>query len=53
MTERSIVALRMSGGNLQADILLMYADRRSFPRGQETFGNFFAGTIGLPSPYYR
>ncbi len=53
MSERSIVALRMSGGNLKADILVMYADRTCFPSGQEIFGTFFADTIGLPSPYYR
>ncbi|MBD3222967.1 hypothetical protein GF314_17190 [bacterium] len=53
MTDRSIVALRMAGGNRQADILVMYADRRCFPSGQEAFGDFFASAIGLPSPYYR
>lgn len=53
MTDRSIVALRMNGGNLQGDILVMYADRRCFPSGQEAFGAFFADRVGLPSPYYR
>ncbi len=53
MSERSLVAMRMSGGNFQADILLMYADRRCFPRGQDAFGAFFAGKVGVPSPYYR
>jgi hypothetical protein len=53
MTDDSIVALRMSGGNLEGDILLMYADRTCFPSGQEAFRSFFSDRIGLPSPYYR
>jgi len=53
MTGRSIVALRMSGGNLEGDILLMYADRTCFPSGQAAFKTFFDDRIGLPTPYYR
>lgn len=53
MTDRSIVALRMSGGNREADIVVMYADRRCFPNGQKVFGDFFANRVGLPSPYFR
>jgi hypothetical protein len=53
MNEHSIVAMRLSGGNLQADILIMYADRRCFPRSQDVFGAFFSDEIGVPSPYYR
>jgi hypothetical protein len=53
MIDRSIVAMRMSGGNLQGDIVIMYADRTCFPSGQAAFGDFFADTVGLPSPYYR
>ena len=53
MSDRSIVALRMSGGNLLADILVLYADRTCFPDGQAAFGAFFADEVGIPSPYYR
>ena len=53
MTNQSIVALRMSGGNLEGDILIMYADRTCFPTGQAAFGAFFDDRVGLPSPYYR
>jgi hypothetical protein len=53
MTDRSIIAMRMSGGNLKADILVMYADKTCFPSGQDIFGRFFADKIGLPTPYYR
>ena len=53
MSERSIVALRLSGGDLKADILVMYADRRCFPDAQNTFGAFFSGKVGVPTPYYR
>ena len=53
MIDRSIAALRMSGGNLKADIVIMLADRTSFPAGQDVFGEFFANTVGVPSPYYR
>lgn len=53
MTERSLVALRMSGGNLEADILVMYADRTCFPAGQQAFDRLFARKVGLPSPYFR
>lgn len=53
MTDRSVVALRMSGGNLEGDIVVMYADRTCFPTGQEAFGAFFSDRVGLPSPYYR
>ncbi len=53
MTDRSLVALRMSGGNLKADILVMYADVACFPSGQDGFGNLFAAVVGLPSPYFR
>ena len=53
MIDRSIVALRMSGGNLEGDILVMYADRTCFTTGQEAFGAFFDDRVGLPSPYYR
>ena len=53
MTGRSIVALRMSGGNLKADLLVMYSDRTCFPAGQELFHRFFNRTVGVPSPYYR
>ncbi len=53
MTTRSIVALRMSGGSLKADIVVMYADRTCFPAGQELFGRFFARKVGVPTPYYR
>ena len=53
MTARSIVALRMSGGSLKADIVVMYADRTCFPAGQELFGRFFARKVGVPTPYYR
>lgn len=53
MTGRSIVALRMSGGNLKADLLVMYADRTCFPAGQELFRRFFARAVGVPTPYYR
>ena len=53
MTGSSIVAMRMSGGNLEGDILLMYADRTCFPSGQEAFKAFFTDRIGLPSPYFR
>lgn len=53
MIDRSIAALRMSGGNLKADIVVMLADRTSFPAGQDVFGEFFANTVGVPSPYYR
>lgn len=53
LTERSLIALRMSGGSLKADLVLMYADRTCFPVGQELFGKFFADKIGLPTPYYR
>lgn len=53
MSDRSIVAMRMSGGDMKADILLMYADRRCFPGGQDAYGAFFSDRIGLPSPYFR
>ncbi|MEZ4389266.1 MAG: hypothetical protein R3D98_17100 [Candidatus Krumholzibacteriia bacterium] len=53
MTDRSLVAVRMSGGNLKADILVMYADVNCFPAGQEGFGDLFAAVVGLPSPYFR
>lgn len=53
MADHSIVALRMSGGNLEGDVLVMYADRTCFPTGQEAFGAFFAKRVGVPSPYYR
>lgn len=53
MADRSIVALRMSGGNLKADLVVMYADRTCFPAGQELFGRFFAARVGVPTPYYR
>jgi hypothetical protein len=53
MNARSLVALRLAGGDLKADILVMYADRRCFPRGQDAFGAFFADRVGVPSPYYR
>jgi hypothetical protein len=53
MTPRSLVAVRMSGGNLQADILVMYADVSCFPSGQSAFGELFASAVGLPSPYFR
>ncbi len=53
LNDRSLVALRLSGGSLKADLVLMYADRTRFPIGQESFASFFARTIGLPTPYYR
>lgn len=53
MTDRSLVALRLAGGNLKADILVMYADVAGFPGGQDRFGELFAAVVGLPSPYYR
>ncbi|HOX26201.1 MAG TPA: hypothetical protein PLL30_08435 [Candidatus Krumholzibacteria bacterium] len=53
MAGRSIVALRMSGGNLEGDILVMYADRTCFPTGQDAFADFFARRVGVPTPYYR
>lgn len=53
MTERSLVALRMSGGNLKADILVMYADVSAFPAGQDRFERLFSAMVGLPSPYFR
>jgi len=53
MNPRSILALRMCGGDLKADIVVMYADRRCFPTGQDAFGAFFSEKVGVPSPYYR
>lgn len=53
MTERSLVAVRMSGGSLKADIMVMYADASQFPAGQDRFDEVFTSVVGLPSPYFR
>jgi hypothetical protein len=53
LTGRSLIALRLSGGSLKADLVVMYADKTCFPAGQELYGQFFANKVGEPQPYYR
>ena len=50
---QSLVAMRMSGGNAQADIVVLMADLRCFAESRRAFADFFAEKVGLPSPYFR
>jgi len=50
---RSLVALRLSGGNTKADIVVLMADLRCFAESRRAFAELFAEKVGLPSPYFR
>jgi hypothetical protein len=53
LTPQSIVALRLSGGNLQGDFLIMYSSRDLFNEARKAFEIYFTDHVGAPTPYFR
>ena len=47
------VALRLSGGNLQGELMLLQFSRDDMNRGRSVFRDYFAQIMGVPNQYFR
>jgi len=46
------VALRLSGGNLSAHVLVAYISQPDLESGRQTYLAYFEKQMGLPNPYF-
>ncbi len=50
---RNLVAMRMSGGSVKADIVILVASPACFAEGRRDFAGYFSRVIGDASPFFR